>query len=217
MGNIASTISGSAICIAGAAVVMIAKPACDYTVKLVLKNTSLMMSHQLATLEADIKNAVDIIKDTRESLARVEKVMSEHAADDFIKNTMESLARVEKAMSEHTANDYSDTESKLDLLTEGMEPKISNTEAMVTLVAEGVERTNGAISGILPALKGSIESRISKVEDMVIRTMNSVAKTNEAVNALPKTIDATAKKYSTYLHEEHVSMVELISAAKGDI
>ena len=43
------------------------------------------------------------------------------------------------------------------------------------------------------------------------KTVDGVMKTNEAVDALPGTIDATAKKYSMYLHDEHVNMFELMS------
>lgn len=183
MGNVISAISNRAVCMAGAVVVVVAKPACDYTVKVVLKNISLIVGNHLATLEADMKKALALIKETRDSLAEVERAISEQAAKEA-----PGIGALRFA--------------------DGIEPKISNTEAMVIRAVEGIEKTSGAID-VLPR---TIESRISKVENMVIQAMDSIAKTNDAVNTLPDKMDATAKKYSSYLHDEHVSMAELISA-----
>ena len=151
MGNIASS-----VCIAGAAaVVIIAKPACEYTVKLVLESTSLIVKNRLESVEADVKKAIKLIEETNESL-------------DIVKQAI--------------ANGKSE-----------------NSEMVLKAIDNIVKKDD------------TLPNRMSKMEEMMLKTADSITTANEAVNALPAAIDATAKKYSMYLHDEHASMFELMS------
>ena len=151
MGNIASS-----VCIAGAAaVVIIAKPACEYTVKLVLESTSLIVKSRLESVEADVKKAIKLIEETNESLNIVKRAI--------------------------------------------VDSKSENSEMVLKAIDNIVKNDE------------TLPNRMSKMEGMMLKTVDSITKTNDAVGALPATMDATAKKYSMYLHDEHVSMFELMS------
>jgi hypothetical protein len=162
MGNIASAVRGGVACAAGAVVVIIAKPACDYTIRLVVKNTSLIVSDQLAAVEADVRRAVELITATSESL-------------NDIKETQRDMCKLL----------YKDQGSE------------THDEA-----------TDG--DGTHAEQIANLEAKMSKIENVIVNTMNEIVKANESIGALPGVIDTTTKKYSMYLHDEHVSMLEVM-------
>ena len=170
MGNIASAVRGGVVCAAGAVIVIIAKPACDYTVRLVVKNTSLIVSDQLAAVEADVRRAVELITATSESLNEMKE-----AQRDMCK----LLYRDQGSETHDEATDGDGT--RIFCYT------LEHAEQMANLKAG-----------------------MSKIENAVISTMNEVVKANESIGALPNVIDTTTEKYSRYLHDEHVSMFEVM-------
>ena len=166
MGNIAS--AASAVCIVGAAAVIIAKPACDF------------VKHKLEAVEANVKKAIKIIEETNESLEKVKQTIDELPGGDS-ETVLRAIDNIVKT-------------------NETLPNRMSEMEETMLETVNGVMKTNEALP-----------NRMSKMEEMMFETVNSVMKTNEVVNALPGTMDATAKKYSMYLHDEHVNMFELMS------
>jgi hypothetical protein len=246
MGNIASCIKSAAVCLAGAAVIVVAKPACDYTVKLVVKNTSLVVANHSAIVRTDIQDAIKLIKDTSESLTRIEdaqrtineridKELSKdrgsqalatngvtsnelvdvgnllQSAIKLIKDTSESLARVENA--QKAINEYIDTElsrnkESLYLMEEGQR---AINERVVIEMSESKRIAEDARELALSTAPHLLP-KISGIEAAVARTASDIADANKAIGALPGVIDDTAKRYSMYLHNEHSSLFEVLSA-----
>lgn len=117
-------------------------------------------------------------------------------ACDFVKRRLEAVeADVKKAIKliEKTNKSLEEVKKTIDELPD------SNSETVLRAI-DNIVKTNE-----------TLPNRMSKVEEMMSETVSGVVKTNEAVDALPGTIDATAKKYSMYLHDEHVNMFELMS------
>ena len=117
-------------------------------------------------------------------------------ACDFVKRRLEAVeADVKKAIKliEKTNKSLEEVKKTIDELPDG------NSETVLRAI-DNIVKTNE-----------TLPNRMSKVEEMMSETVSGVVKTNEAVDALPGTIDATAKKYSMYLHDEHVNMFELMS------
>lgn len=168
MGNIAS-----AVCITGAVLVVAVKPACDYTIRLVLEKTSLIVNNRLTAVEQDVRRAIELVTETNKSLGQVKDAIYKQAG---------TLSRVqEQPNGQHS-------------------PRVPKT---MLQAIENIATTNDTVS--------KLPDRMSKMEEIVLQTVNCITKTNEAVNALPSTIDTTVKKYSMYLHDEHVNMFELMS------
>lgn len=123
-------------------------------------------------------------------------------ACEFMKGRLEAVeADVKKAIKliEKTNESLDKVKQTIVKANETLPNRMSNTEVMLR-TADGVMKTNEMLPNMM-----------SKMEEMMLKTVDGVTRTNEAVDALPGTMDATTKKYSMYLHDEHVNMFELMS------
>ena len=89
--------------------------------------------------------------------------------------------------------------------------RLEAVEADVKKAIELIGETNESLDKIKTLIDGNNSDKSDAVLQAIENIVDGVTKTNEAVDALPGTIDATAKKYSMYLHDEHVNMFELMS------
>ena len=151
-----------------------------------------------ATAVIIAKPACDFVK------RRLEAVEADvKRAIKLIEKTNKSLEEVKKTIDELPDSDSDTVLRAIDNIVktnETLPDRMSRMEEVMFKTADGVVKTNE----MLP-------NRMSKVEEMMSETVSGIVKANEAVDALPGTIDATAKKYSMYLHDEHVNMFELMS------
>ena len=83
------------------------------------------------------------------------------------------------------------------------------SEAMVLQAIESIDNTNRTVN-MLPG-------RLSRVEEVVLQNVEGVERANGAISVLPDKIDETARKYSTYLHDEHVNIFELVSGKENKV
>ena len=150
-----------------------------------------------ATAVIIAKPACDFLKRRLEAVeADVKKAIK------LIEKTNESLEKVKQTIDELPDGDSEMVLRAIDNIVrvnETLPNRISNTEVMLK-TADGVMKTNEMLPNMM-----------SKMEEMMLKTVDGVIRTNEAVDALPGTMDATTKKYSMYLHDEHVNMFELMS------
>ena len=110
----------------------------------------------------------------------------------LIEETNESLDKVKQTIV--------DSNNNIVKTNETLPNKMSKMEENVLKTVDNIIKVNE-----------TLPNRMLRMENMMSETVNGITKTNEAVDALPGTIDATAKKYSMYLHDEHVNMFELMS------
>ena len=150
-----------------------------------------------ATAVIIAKPACDFLKRRLEAVeADVKKAIK------LIEKANESLEKVKQTIDELPDGDSETVLRAIDNIVKANETlpnRISNTEVMLK-TADGVMKTNEMLPNMM-----------SKMEEMMLKTVDGVTRTNEAVDALPGTMDATTKKYSMYLHDEHVNMFELMS------
>ena len=118
----------------------------------------------------------------------------------LIEETNESLDQVKQTIVDGKSDNSDTVLRAIDNIMKTNETLPNRMEEVVLRTVDGFVKTNEALPNMM-----------SKMEDMMSKTIDGVTKTNEAVDALPETIDATAKKYSMYLHDEHVNMFELMS------
>ena len=121
----------------------------------------------------------------------------------LIEETNESLDKVKQTIVDGKSNNSDTVLRAIENVmktNETLPNRISEMEEVVLRTVDGFVKTNEALPNMM-----------SKMEGIMSKTIDGVTRTNEAVDALPGTIDATAKKYSMYLHDEHVNMFELMS------
>lgn len=118
----------------------------------------------------------------------------------LIEETNESLDQVKQTIVDGKSDNSDTVLRAIDNIMKTNKTLPNRMEEVVLRTVDSFVKTNEALPNMM-----------SKMEDMMSKTIDGVTKTNEAVDALPETIDATAKKYSMYLHDEHVNMFELMS------
>lgn len=81
------------------------------------------------------------------------------------------------------------------------------------LIAKNITETKQLAVNSVENMKQLTKSCIAEIIEMTENIAKKADNTADAVNTLPDIIDATAKKYSMYLHDEHEKIVELMSGA----
>jgi F0F1-type ATP synthase membrane subunit b/b' len=132
-------------------------------------------------------------------------------ACNFVKHRLEAVeADIKKAIKL-----IEETNESLDKVKQTID-ELPNRESETVLRAiDNIVKTNEMLPNkmeevMLKTVEG-VNMLQNKMEEMMLETVEGVTRTNRAVNMLPETIEATAKKYSMYLHDEHVNMFELMS------
>ena len=251
MGNVVST-----VCITGAALAIVVKPVCEYTIRTVLDRASTMIGDKLAVVEQDVKRAVDLVEkvgmllskdgsENRELKADVRELVDEVSVllgKGLETCAKDKLAMLDKILSEPGTDKMLDEvlacgrarteDGKLAMLDDRVLSEAyadgrqlgnhgSFPSAHVTLYKAREGDDKFAMLDKMDKMLESVEkandilSTFPKVELAVFQTAEGIAAANVAISKLPEAIDRTAKVYSNHLHDEHVSIFELVSAKKG--
>ena len=177
--GLASVVTNKALYVAGIIVFTLAKPACEYTVKLILRDTSVA----LANTESSIENTIRVAFEDHG------KITTESSIENAIK---EAFAENQKILREYICN-------KVDEVNQFTMNEIEGLNAQISILMNDI-KTNQ--STILNKNKEDIINRIQSNNVKAFAEMQMQLPDKDY-------IESTAKKYAMYLHDEHVEIMNL--------
>ena len=185
--GLASVVTNKALYVAGIIVLTLAKPACEYTVKLILRDTSVALANTESSIENTIRVAFEehdkIIRDTTVALA------TKSSIEDTIKT---AFAENQKILQEYICN-------KIDEVNQFTMNEIEGLNAQISILMNEV-KTNQSIT-------------LNKDKEDIVNTIqsNNVKAFAEMQMQLPDKdfIENTTKKYAMYLHDEHIEIMNI--------
>jgi hypothetical protein len=179
--GLASVVTNKALYVAGIIVLTLAKPACEYTVKLILRDTTVA----LANAESSIENTIRVAFEEHDKILRNTTVATELSIK-------KAFAENQKILQEYICN-------KVNEVNQFTMNEIEGLNAQISILMNEI-KTNQSI--ILNKNKEDIVNRIQS---------NNVKAFAEMQMQLPdkEYIESTAKKYAMYLHDEHVEIMNL--------
>jgi hypothetical protein len=185
--GLASVVTNKALYVAGIIVLTLAKPACDYTVKLILRDTSVA----LADTESSIENTIRVAFEDNQKILRDTLANKELSIKD-------ALAENQKILQEYICTKIDEVNQFTMNEIEGMNTQVSILMNMMKEI-----KTNQSI--ILNAIG-------KNNNDIVNRIINDLEKSfAEMQMQLPDKdyIESTTKKYAMFLHDEHVEIMNI--------
>ena len=188
-----SVATNKALYVAGIIVVTLAKPACEYTVKLILRDTSVALTNTESSIENKLAATEDAIKT---AFAESQKIIQEYVRDRV--NDVNQL----------TMNEIEGMNAQVSILTNMM--KEIKTNQSIILNAISKKNFNDDIVNKLPD-KDYIESTILNAISKKNFNDDIVNKLAEMNDKLPDKdyIESTTKKYAMFLHDEHVEIMNI--------
>ncbi len=178
--GLASVVTNKALYVAGIIVLTLAKPACEYTVKLILRDTSVA----LANTESSIENTI------RVAFEEHGKITTESSIENAIK---EAFAENQKIIQEYVCN-------KINEVNQFTMNEIEGLNAQISIIMNELKTNQSTI------LNKNNSDTLCMSDDIVNRIQsNNVKAFAEMQMQLPDKdyIESTAKKYAMYLHDEH--------------
>ena len=91
MGNVASVVTSHAACIVGATIIVIAKPACDYTARLVARSTSQTVDNKFTAIDDSVKRLATLVESANDGLAQIRSI--QEALNERIDTALLPIAR----------------------------------------------------------------------------------------------------------------------------
>ena len=184
--GLASVVTNKALYVAGIIVATLAKPACEYTVKLILRDTSVA----LANTESSIENTI------RVAFEEHGKITTESPIENAIK---EAFAENQKILQEYICN-------KINEVNQFTMNEIEGLNAQMSILLNEIKTNQRTI------MNRNNSDTLCMSDDIVNRIQsNNVKAFAEMQMQLPDKdyIESTAKKYAMYLHDEHVEIMNL--------
>ena len=182
--GLVSVATNKALYVAGIIVATIAKPACEYTVKLILRDTFVALANTESSIENTIRVAFE--EHDKTTSANTESSIKDALAENQ-KSFQEYICTKIDEMNQFTMNEI-----------EGM-----NTQVGILMNMMKEIKTNQSI----------IQNAISKNdEDIVNRIINNLEKSfAEMQMQIPDKdyIESTTKKYAMFLHDEHLEIMNI--------
>ena len=185
--GLASVVTNKALYVAGIIVLTLAKPACEYTVKLILRDTSVA----LANTESSIENTIRVAFEDNQ------KILRDTLANKEL-STKDALAENQKILQEYICT------------------KIDEVNQFTMNEIEGMNTQVGILMNMMKEIKTNqsiIQNAISKNDDDIVnRIINDLEKSfAEMQMQLPDKdyIESTTKKYAMFLHDEHVEIMNI--------
>ena len=187
--GLASIVTNKALYVAGIIVLTLAKPACEYTVKLILRDTSVALTNTESSIENKLAATEDAIKT---AFAESQKIIQEYILDKI------------NDVNQFTMNEIEGMNAQVSILTNMM--KEIKTNQSIILNAISKKNFNDDIVTLKMQLpdKDYIESTI----------LNAISKNNDDIMnnlkmQLPDKdyIENTTKKYAMFLHDEHLEIM----------
>ena len=189
--GLVSVATNKALYVAGIIVVALAKPACDYTVKLILRDTSVALADTESSIEKKLATTEDAIK---RAFAESQKIIQEYFRD------------IMNDVNQFTMNEIEGMNSQVSILMNMMKEIKTNQ----SIILNAISKNNDDIVKIkmqLPDkdyIESTIRSAISKKnfnDDIV----------NKLKMQLPDKdyIESTTKKYAMFLHDEHLEIMNI--------
>ena len=183
--GLASVVTNKALYVAGIIVLTLAKPACEYTVKLILRDTGVA----LANTESSIENTIRVAFEENQKILRDTTVATESSIENTIKK---AFAENQKILQEYICN-------KIDEVNQFTMNEIEGLNAQISILMNEI-KTNQSIT-------------LNKNKDEIVNTIqiNNVKAFAEMQMQLPDKdyIESTAKKYAMLLHDEHVEIMNM--------
>ena len=178
--GLASVVTNKALYVAGIIVATLAKPACEYTVKLILRDTSVA----LANTESSIENTIRVTFEEHDNIIRETLVNTESSIENAIK---EAFAENQK----YICNKINDVNQFTMNEIEGLNAQIGILMNMMKEI-----KTNQSI--ILNAISENNDDNImNKIAEMQMQLPDK------------DYIESTTKKYAMFLHDEHVEIMNI--------
>ena len=183
--GLASVVTNKALYVAGIIVLTLAKPACEYTVKLILRDTSVALANTESSIENTIKKA----------LAENQKILH-----DTLANTIkETFAENQKILQEYIC-------TKIDEMNQFTMNEIEGLNTRISVLMNEIKTNQSTI------LNNNNSYTRCLSEDILNTIQNDTMKAfAEMQMQLPDKdyIESTTKKYAMYLHDEHVEIMNL--------
>ena len=188
--GLASVVTNKALYVAGIIVLTLAKPACEYTVKLILRDTSVALADTESSIENKLEDAI------KKALAESQKVFQEYIRDKI------------NEMNQFTMNEIEGLNAQISILMNEIKTNQStilnkNKEDIVNRIQSNNVKAFAEMQMQLPD-KDYIESTI----------LNAISKNNDDIMnnlkmQLPDKdyIENTTKKYAMFLHDEHLEIM----------
>ena len=194
--GLASVVTSKALYVAGIIVVALAKPACEYTVKLILRDTSAALTNTESSIENKLVKTENAIKKT---LAENQKTIQEYILDKI------------NDVNQFTMNEIEGMNAQVSILMNMM--KEIKTNQSIILNAISKKNFNDDIVNLNMQLpdKDYIESTILNAINKKNFNDDIVNKLAEMNEKLPDKdyIESTTKKYAMFLHDEHVEIMNI--------
>ena len=182
-----SVATNKALYVAGIIVVTLAKPACEYTVKLILWDTSVALTNTESSIENKLAATEDAIKAT---FSESHKIIQEYFRDRM------------NDVNQFTMNEIKGMNAQISILTNMMKEIKTNQSIILNAISKNNDDIVNKLAEMQLPDKDFIESTI----------LNTISKNNDdIVNKLPDKdyIDNTTKKYAMFLHDEHVEIMNI--------
>ena len=177
--GLASVVTNKALYVAGIIVATLAKPACEYTVKLILRDTSVA----LANTESSIENTI------RVAFEEHDKITTESSIENAIKK---AFAENQKILREYICN-------KIDEVNQFTMNEIEGLNAQISILMNDINTNQSTI------LNKNKEDIINTIQSNNVKAFAEMQMQLPDKDY----IESTAKKYAMYLHDEHVEIMNL--------
>ena len=180
--GLASVVTNKALYVAGIILLTLAKPACEYTVKLILRDTSAALANTESSIENIIRVAFEehdkIILDTlanKEVFSSIEDAFAENQ-----KNLQDYICNKINEVNQFTMNEIGGMNAQVDILMNMMKEIKTNQSIILNAIS-----------------KNNDDDILSKIAEMQMQLPDK------------DYIESTAKKYAMFLHDEHVEIMNV--------
>ena len=191
--GLVSVATNKALYVAGIIIVTLAKPACEYTVKLILRDTSVALTNTESSIENKLAATEDAIKT---AFAESQKIIQKYVRDKL------------NDVNQFTMNEIEGMNAQVSILTNMMKEIKTNQ----SIILNAISKNNDAIVNMNMQLPEKDYTESTTILNAISKNNNDIVnKLAEMNDKLPDKdyIECTTKKYAMFLHDEHVEIMNI--------
>ena len=198
--GLVSVATNKALYVAGIIIVTLAKPACEYTVKLILRDTSVALTNTESSIENKLAATEDAIKT---AFAENQKILQEYIRDKI------------NEVNQFTMNEIEGMNAQISILMNEIKTNQS------TILNKNKDDIVNKIQSNNVKAFADMQMQLPDKEDIENTILNAISNKNfndDIVNKLAEMndklpdkdyIESTTKKYAMFLHDEHVEIMNI--------
>jgi len=207
LSGLAHLVTKKAIYVVGVAIIAVAKPACEYTVKLILRDTSLVIKDTIVPIMEENQY---VIRELINEVMKTNKSMSLEIKEFVSNEIKESLVLAVQSGSDKNGLDEDILIKIKELINVNVNRMNESLETNIKKIITMLNTINVDDMETKENIVVSLNNITDKLHDNSLQ--NVVADLRDYINGkLPDKdhIETIAKKYAMYLHDEHMELMNI--------